>query len=343
MPQGDFVLLLIITLAAVLLIIFFVTREPSGKKRRTDQNDELWFDRPCQYVGPTTSVNHAAPSTISYDKRADAERYGTVINPNTTSWAYPDEILPVESIVLGKDSAAFKDELDARYALVQKRHRDNISAIHAPGADHIVPIHHSSLNPAEIIFLWYMNGKPTNNPKIGVYWRLNYGISNYQAQISKLVKGGLLSVSNDPQSYLSRLTIAKLSEICDAHGIPKTGKKQDLITILSLNLPASILDNIMKEHATFVLTSSGELAIKENPELIMCHRYRSYLGPNNDLRSIQRSVKSRPNDDMLMAILEASGQPRDIARRISKYYGPKSAASTKQRAAAGALNAVKHR
>lgn len=266
----------------------------------------------------------------AYDKRSDAKNYGTVINPKTTSWAYPDEILPVESITMSKSPEEFEKELNARYKVVQDRHRKNIASIFAPEIDHIVPIHYSSLHPSEIIFLWYINGKPTNNPKIGVYWRLDYGISNYQAVIEKLIRGGLLAVSSNSSDYLKRLTVAQLAELCESNGISKSGKKQEIIDRLLSGLSKDSIDKMANSQATFVLTSSGKEAVAANPEFIVYHKNRSYMGPNRNLYNLQRAVRSRPDEDMLIVLLEASGQTHAVAKRTSAYV-KKSSKAVKQR------------
>jgi hypothetical protein len=231
-------------------------------------------------------------------------------------WAYPAEILPVESIRHNLGPDAFAAELEARYKVAKSKHQAAIDEITIPEAVDPQLIDPNLFRPQEIVFLWYLHMKPVHKPAIGIYWRLDYGISDYQAIIQRFVKGALLEVSTDPEVYLSRQTVKQLQQFCVQFSLRKTGTKETLVSRLLQGVPVTTLNAWAKSSPTFVVTSIGEAYIMINRGLITYHKFRSQLGGMMDIQTAHQLLRANPGHDPVDVLFSAVGlDPRRFMRR----------------------------
>lgn len=233
-------------------------------------------------------------------------------------WAYPNEILPVNTIHRSGTPEAFEAELNARYKVAQQKHQAAISSIRYPVITQIDTSIVYTLSPAERLFLWYINKKPVSNPKIGIYWRLDYGIYDFQSCIVKLMKAGLLIVSDDPRTYLNRLTIKDLKALGDAHGVSCSGVKQNIIDTLLQEVPEEELSRLASKQATFKITESGERLIKESYGLVFFHRNKNMYIAGLALPEVDKILRRSPSKHPYDALSGCCVMPHYRAKKFIK-------------------------
>lgn len=221
------------------------------------------------------------------------------------------------------DADIAEQQFRAQYAAEKSGHQRQLSMVRVSNVDEVSPIHHSNLSAAEVLFLWYLNGQSADSPRIAMYWRTTYGLTDYQNTISRLMRHGFLTVSSDPENYLNRLTVAQLRDLCEQHGFAKDGKKQYLQLFLAQRLPQDALDKIASENSTLVVTPSGQQAIAANRGLLVYHKHKSQLSGLIDLSKASAALRARPHEDPLIVFLEAAGcSPRDALRRARNFSRP---------------------
>lgn len=211
-------------------------------------------------------------------------------------WALPDEILPVNAIRRNAGAEAFEAEMNARYEAAKQRHQSAISDISYPIITEFDLSLAGSLMPVEKLFLWYINGKPVKSPKIGVYWRLNYNLYDFQRCITKLMKAGLLAVSSDPNVYLRTLTVDVLRQMCSGFGLPVSGRKQQLIdNLLAHDSAKETIQHLADKQAVFRLTERGKRFVLDNQGLIFYHKNRSYYSTDLTLEKADQLLRRSPS------------------------------------------------
>lgn len=232
-------------------------------------------------------------------------------------WALPDEILPANAIHRDAGAEAFETELNARYEAAKQRHQSAIADISYPIITNIDPSIAWTLNPAEKLFLWYIDKKPVKNPKIGVYWRLNYNLYDFQHCIIKLMKSGLLDVSRDPAIYLHTHTVEVLRQMCRGFGLSVSGRKQQMIdALLAHDFARETIQHLADKQAVFRLTERGKHFVLDNQGLIFYHKNRSYYSTDLTLKMADQLLRASP-----------SLSPQDA---LNKYCLFKSAAKKKK-------------
>lgn len=222
-----------------------------------------------------------------------------------SSWAYPDEIMPKDAYRKGLGSKSFEEELNARYSAAKSNHLAEVDRITIPANYEVIPLHAASLKPQEILFLWYLHTKRVTGLKLPIYWRLTYNISDYQALINRLFKGGLLSASIDSKVYLSSLTLQELRDLCKAYDLPVSGTKQYLVLFLMQKGPADEIAILAAENSTFLMTNHGAKIVEDNMGLIAYHKQRSHFGGMIDIETANDLLKANPGKDPVKVFTQA--------------------------------------
>lgn len=230
--------------------------------------------------------------------------------------AYPPEILPVDAIRNNLGTDAFFAEVDARYKVAKSKHQAAIDKITIPDKVDPTLIDPNLLLPQEIVFIWYLHMKPVNKPSIGVYWRLDYGISDYQATIQRLANAALIEVSTDPEIYLYRQTVKQLQYWCERFNLPKSGTKKVLVSSLMQGVPITTLNSWAQSSPTFLATTIGKAYVKINEGLIIYHKFRSQLGGVMDIKAAHKLLRANPGRDPAEVLFSAVGlDPKRFIRR----------------------------
>ena len=127
------------------------------------------------------------------------------------------------------------------------------------------------LYPAEILLLHYCSLGGYPGPKNGYpgFWWFEYGIRDVGAALKAMESRGFIAMGTVKASVKS-LTIPKLKELLNAHGLPVSGKKADLVT--------RVQDNISEEELLstglqpkYVLTAEGNAELFDNAYVPYMH------------------------------------------------------------------------
>ena len=118
----------------------------------------------------------------------------------------------------------------------------------------------------------YGNAKPLKqNDEYQRYFTYECGIANPRAYHEQLIADGFLIPSSTAET-LKGYKIAELKELCDAFGIVKTGKKQDIIERLVQNVAPDLLKNYTNKEQCYSLSEKGADFLSQHKDYIELHR-----------------------------------------------------------------------
>lgn len=305
----------IIVVLAIIVFIFY-------KVLSSNRNNEA----KCTSSEPVyrkTHNRHSLTPSISTSNSDVTKLSSPNIKPSFTpsseyrnDWAYPHEILPVNTIHRRGSAEAFEAEMNARYNVAKQKHQAAVSSIRYPVISQTDPSIAYILSPVERLFLWYINKKSVSSPKIGIYWRLDYGIYDFQSCIVKLMKAGLLSISDDSRDYLSRLTVNDLKALGSTYNVSVSGNKQKIIDTLIQEAPPDEFSRLAEKHATFKITESGEKLIQDNYGIIFYHRNKTLYSSSLTISDVDSILKRNPGIHPQDSLSEYATMP---AYRMKKF------------------------
>lgn len=245
------------------------------------------------------------------NKKGKSNTYTSVANDEKSKAIRASEYLNKPINVMDDD----KEKRDAEYEIVKKEHDRLINSIHVP---EIISPCDVELTPTEKVFLWYINGKPTNKPNIAVYWFIEYGVHDYQACIQKLFDGGYLTTAS-PKDSLSKLTIQQLGNILDDYALPKTGKKVDMVQRIIDTIPEDAINSIYKDFLRFSYTMKGHQTVNNAYPIIYFHQHKSHIPEGFTLDDVDYAVKRFPHlspDEILILLPQIyKGQEETVILR----------------------------
>lgn len=118
----------------------------------------------------------------------------------------------------------------------------------------------------------YGNAKPLKqNDEYQKYFTYECGITNPRAYHEQLISEGFLVPCSTAQ-ILKGYKVAELKELCDALGIVKTGKKQDIIERLVQNVAPDLLKNYTDKEQCYSLSEKGADFLSKHKDYIELHR-----------------------------------------------------------------------
>ena len=177
----------------------------------------------------------------------------------------------------------FKDYMNSPCSLEKRKERDGLYSIIVAEHEHQIksitmPVIDATLicQPTwkEILFLWYIAGKPVSNPRIGIYWYLEMKVFDYQDLINRLASSGFLETNRISNSLIN-LSLDQLRTIAKENNFPTSGTKAKLADKISRNISAEKIDDDYSNFATFSLTQKGKKLIEESESLIFYHRNKN--------------------------------------------------------------------
>ncbi len=116
------------------------------------------------------------------------------------------------------------------------------------------------LTSTELYFLKYLDGVNVNDPNIAGYWTHEYNI-NYADVLKQYLGQGLLVVSDEKD--LHNFKVAELKQILSEKGLPKTGRKEELINRIHDNFTPDELTKYIKSNEQYYkLTAKGKEMVK---------------------------------------------------------------------------------
>ena len=118
----------------------------------------------------------------------------------------------------------------------------------------------------------YGNAKPLKqNDEYQRYFTYECGITNPRAYHKQLIADGFLIPSSTAET-LKGYKVAELKDLCDALGIVKTGKKQDIIERLVQNVDSDLLKNYTDKEQCYSLSEKGAHFLSQHKDYIELHR-----------------------------------------------------------------------
>lgn len=128
---------------------------------------------------------------------------------------------------------------------------------------------------AEILLLFYCSKGKYPHPKDGYpgFWWFKYGIRDVGKVLKSLEDRGFIKLGTAADAAAS-LKVAELKELLSAEGLPKTGKKADLVRRVAENIPG---DKILAAGAElkYHLTKLGEEELEDNAYVPYMHNNRN--------------------------------------------------------------------
>ncbi|MDI3548174.1 MAG: hypothetical protein PWR10_1826 [Halanaerobiales bacterium] len=133
------------------------------------------------------------------------------------------------------------------------------------------------LNPAEILFLDYLDGCPTDIDcsHLPKYWKYDYNLRNPERVINMLKSDGYLKVS-DYKFNMDKCKIDELKNILKKYGLKVSGKKSDLIDRIIQNIPEEDCIKLFN-HSYYQHTEKAHSLLSKNNHIIYAHKMRNYL------------------------------------------------------------------
>lgn len=128
------------------------------------------------------------------------------------------------------------------------------------------------LYPHEILMLEYAPYYKTANNNFQNFWYYEYSVTEPQTILDYLCQRGFIDVG-DLKTALERLKVTEIKEELKILNQKVTGKKQELIDRLIENANFDVLNTKYSERY-YVLTTKGELELKENAYVSYLHRNR---------------------------------------------------------------------
>ncbi len=130
----------------------------------------------------------------------------------------------------------------------------------------------NSLNSNEIIFLKFMQNKPTDE-SFSPRWEFQYKIKP-EIEIDKLVKLNYLEYNCNWKDNIKKATLKELNDILQNYNLKVTGKKDDLIKSAIENIDNNVLAQTFNK-TIYILTDKGKYIIEKNKKLFMTDREKS--------------------------------------------------------------------
>lgn len=116
------------------------------------------------------------------------------------------------------------------------------------------------LTSTELYFLKYLDGVNVNDPNIAGYWTHEYNI-NYADVLKQYLGQGLLVVSDEKDLHYFK--VVELKQILSEKGLPKTGRKEELINRIHDNFTPDELTKYIKSNEQYYkLTAKGKEMVK---------------------------------------------------------------------------------
>lgn len=148
----------------------------------------------------------------------------------------------------------------------------------------------AKLNPVEILFLDYIDGKPTKNPSFPGYWNYLYN-SNPNLMLKKIINNGYVKKS-DYLFNMQKEKVATLKEILRQNGLKVSGKKAELIKRITENLPESECKKIFNS-SFYQHTEKAKELLNQHKALIYFHK-RSFYNYDISIKDVYQYSLNYP-------------------------------------------------
>jgi hypothetical protein len=135
---------------------------------------------------------------------------------------------------------------------------------------------------AEILLLFYCSKGKYPHPKDGYpgFWWFKYGIRDVGKELKSLEDRGFIEFGTAADAAAS-LKVAELKELLSAEGLPKTGKKAELVKRVAENISEEKILAAGVEPK-YRLTELGEEELKENAYVPYMHNNRNTTIEGNE-------------------------------------------------------------
>lgn len=163
------------------------------------------------------------------------------------------------------------------------------------------------LEPEEILFLSYVDGRKSSNYDYPIYWSRDYNL-DFQGALTKLFKSGYL-IFADSTYKLKSFKVTELKEILKDHNLKTTGKKADLIQRLADNLDDAEIDKLNNDDY-FKVTEEGKKLLEQNKH-IDYFKKRSIF--DISIHTADKVIKKNPNTNHFSIALSV------LEGRMDKY------------------------
>ncbi len=128
----------------------------------------------------------------------------------------------------------------------------------------------TGLYPHEILLLSYAEKYTTEQKNFQQFWIYQYGVLDVPKLLNDLQNRGYLELGSI-ELTLQNETIASLKAVLAENSLKVSGKKTDLISRLSDNLPNEKLWRYFPKRY-YVLTEKGQHELSQNEYVVRCHR-----------------------------------------------------------------------
>ena len=184
--------------------------------------------------------------------------------------------------------------------------------------------------PGDIILLDWSNNKyeSITTPQ---YFKYDYGIDASEHR-KMLIHRGLLCAAS-PSESLKTLLVPELKEILHANGEKVSGKKQELINRITMNIDEGQFDDYISEQV-FVCTLKGNDLLKKYNNLVWAHKNHSSDGTisvanalGNSIQELQETlayIQSKENlsNQMLSELKKFDAKSYEILGSLDKITCP---------------------
>ena len=127
------------------------------------------------------------------------------------------------------------------------------------------------LYPHEVLVLDYAGSYYTEGNSFQGFWWYRYGVRNVDNCLRSLLDRGFLQVG-DLQSAIEKETAAVLKDELKNHGLKVSGKKDELVQRLLIEIPHEELNSRFTKR-TYQLTELGKQALEEESYVPYIHRH----------------------------------------------------------------------
>ncbi|MDI6914486.1 MAG: SAP domain-containing protein [Desulfitobacteriaceae bacterium] len=127
------------------------------------------------------------------------------------------------------------------------------------------------LYPHEVLVLDYAGSYYTEGNSFQGFWWHRYGVRNVDNCLRSLLDRGFLQVG-DLQSAIEKETAAVLKDELKSHGLKVSGKKDELVQRLLIEIPHEELNSRFTKR-TYQLTELGKQALEEESYVSYIHRH----------------------------------------------------------------------
>ncbi|MBU7008710.1 SAP domain-containing protein [Phosphitispora fastidiosa] len=145
------------------------------------------------------------------------------------------------------------------------------------------------LYPHEVLVLDYSRAFYTEGNSFQGFWWYRYGMKDVDKYLRSLLDRGFLKVG-DLQSAITLENVTVLKEVLKKHGLKVSGKKDELVQRLMIEVPHDELSSRFAKR-TYQLTELGKQALEEEGYVPYIHRHTL---EDLDIWSLNRIIHEPP-------------------------------------------------